>query len=73
MGAGLKMPITAEGIEDEAILETLQSMRGLKGQGYHFGYPENAAGVIDRLREHDLLANLDRELTSAPRAATGGS
>ena len=30
-------------------------------------------GVIDRLREHDLLANLDRELTSAPRAATGGS
>ena len=42
MGAGLKMPITAEGIEDEAILETLQSMRGLKGQGYHYGRPEPA-------------------------------
>ena len=73
MGAGLKMPITAEGIEDAAILETLRSMRGLKGQGYHYGFPESASGVIERLREHGLLASADREIASAPRSATGGA
>ena len=73
MGAGLKMPITAEGIENEDILNSLRSMSGLKGQGYHYGRPETASAVIDRLREHGLLAAPDNELGSAPRMAIGGA
>ena len=71
MGAGLKMPITAEGIEDEAILDSLRSISGLKGQGYHYGRPETAAAVIDRLRDHGLLSDRNTESGSAPRRAIG--
>jgi EAL domain-containing protein (putative c-di-GMP-specific phosphodiesterase class I) len=65
------MPITAEGIEDEAILESLRAMSGLKGQGYHYGRPESASGVIERLRSQDLLADIDQPVAGAPRVASG--
>ncbi|MCH2486479.1 MAG: EAL domain-containing protein [Erythrobacter sp.] len=71
MGAGLKMPITAEGIEDEAILTSLRSMSGLKGQGYFYGRPETASAVIERLREHGLLAERSTDTGGQPRMATG--
>ena len=48
--------VTAEGIENEIILETLKRMGKMKGQGYHYGRPEPAADVLRRLEEQDLLA-----------------
>jgi len=56
LGRGLDMPITAEGIEDEQILESLKKMGRLKGQGYLYGRPETAAEVRKRLRANGRLA-----------------
>ena len=55
LGKGLGMPITAEGIENEQILETLRKMGELKGQGYFYGRPEPVAAVRERL---DALGKL---------------
>ena len=56
MGAGLDLPLVAEGIENDAILKTLREMGQLKGQGYHYGRPEPAAAVLTRLAALNLLA-----------------
>ena len=56
MGIGLDLPLVAEGIENDAILKTLRTMGQLKGQGYHYGRPEPADMVIERLAKLDLLA-----------------
>lgn len=56
LGDGLKLPITAEGIEDAEILRELTGFRSLKGQGYHYGKPENAAAVRARLGAMGRLA-----------------
>ena len=56
MSDGLKLPVTAEGIEDEVVLARLQTMGKMKGQGYHYGKPEPAAKVRERLRKAGLLA-----------------
>ena len=55
MGIGLDLPLVAEGIENDAILKTLRSMGQLKGQGYHYGRPEPADLVLERLAKLDLL------------------
>ena len=70
LGRGLNMPITAEGIEDEQILETLKSMGKLKGQGYLYGRPETGGQVRERLRalgrlvEHPHPVIVDDESTN---------
>ncbi|MBY6014666.1 EAL domain-containing protein [Qipengyuania gaetbuli] len=56
MSDGLKLPITAEGIENETILEALKRLGKMKGQGYHYGRPEPADKVRERLADHGLLA-----------------
>ncbi len=56
MGVELQLPLVAEGIENDAILKTLREMGQLKGQGYHYGRPEPAEQVLDRLAALDLLA-----------------
>lgn len=56
MGVGLELPLVAEGIENAAILKTLRQMGQLKGQGYHYGRPEPAEQVLERLAALDLLA-----------------
>ncbi|WP_240782124.1 putative bifunctional diguanylate cyclase/phosphodiesterase [Qipengyuania sediminis] len=56
MGAGLELPLVAEGIENDAILATLREMGQLKGQGYHYGRPEPAEQVVERLAALNLLA-----------------
>jgi diguanylate cyclase (GGDEF)-like protein len=53
LGYDLSIPITAEGIEDVETLERLKMMGPLKGQGYHYGQPETAARVKDRLSKLD--------------------
>ncbi|ABC62876.1 putative bifunctional diguanylate cyclase/phosphodiesterase [Erythrobacter litoralis] len=59
LGAGLEMPITAEGIEDATILETLQQMGEMKGQGYLYGRPESASDVRKRLEKEGLLVGIE--------------
>lgn len=56
MGAGLDLPLVAEGIENDVILKTLREMGQLKGQGYHYGRPEPAAAVLERLAALNMLA-----------------
>ena len=56
MGDGLKLPITAEGVENEQVLEALKAMGKLKGQGYHYGRPEPAEKVLERLQKQGRLS-----------------
>jgi len=55
LGDGLKMPVTAEGIEDPQILEVLKTLGSMKGQGYHYGLPEDAEAVRNRLADSGRL------------------
>lgn len=56
LGRGLDLPLTAEGVEDEAILNALKSMGRLKAQGYFYGQPEDAEAVRSRLKAAGKLA-----------------
>ena len=57
LGRGLSLPVTAEGVESPAILQALQMMGELKGQGYLYGEPEDAATTRKRLVQMNLLAS----------------
>ena len=61
LGDGLDLPITAEGIEDEAILETLNSLGNFKGQGFHYGRPETAEQVRHRLQKLGKLRDARKQ------------
>jgi diguanylate cyclase (GGDEF)-like protein len=56
LGRGLSLPVTAEGVESAAILQALQAMGELKGQGYLYGHPEDASATRERLAGLKLLA-----------------
>ena len=56
LGRGLQLTVTAEGIEDADVLEALQDMGQLKGQGYLYGRPEDAENTLARLADLGLLA-----------------
>lgn len=64
LGDGLNMPITAEGISDEKILTALRGKGQLKGQGYHYGQPEPAGQVQERLARLNLI--VDRATPADP-------
>ncbi len=68
MGRGLDLPLTAEGVEDEDILNALKSMGRLKAQGYLYGQPEDAAAVRARLKVAGKLAAARPEGSAAPAA-----
>ena len=55
MGRGLSLPVTAEGVETAGILQALQGIGELKGQGYYYGHPEDAAATRERLAGKKLL------------------
>ena len=55
LGEGLGLPITAEGIESEAVLAQLQRLGKFKGQGYLYGFPEPADRTEAELAQLDLL------------------
>ena len=55
LGEGLGLPITAEGIESEAVLAQLRSLGKFKGQGYLYGFPEPADRTEAELAQLDLL------------------
>ncbi|MCK0100387.1 EAL domain-containing protein [Qipengyuania sp. S6317L1] len=56
LGRGLDLPMTAEGIEDEIILDQLKKLGKLKGQGFLYGQPESAMQVRERLSKLGQLA-----------------
>lgn len=55
LGRGLDLPLTAEGVEDEEILNALKAMGRLKAQGYFYGQPEDADAVRIRLKAAGML------------------
>ena len=55
LGESLNLPITAEGIEDQGIYESLRGMGLHKGQGWHFGKPMTVSAARRLLAEKGLL------------------
>jgi EAL domain-containing protein (putative c-di-GMP-specific phosphodiesterase class I) len=51
LGRGLELPITAEGIENGDILDVLRRIGHLRGQGFLYGQPEDAAATEQRLQQ----------------------
>ncbi len=70
LGRGLDLPLTAEGVEDEDILNALKSMGKLKAQGYFYGQPEDAEAVRARLKVAGKLNASPADISPAPAAAT---
>jgi len=64
LGGSLGLPVTAEGIEREAIQTRLRALGCNKGQGWHFGKPMHVAQVRTMLAEKHLL-NPGREQPAA--------
>ena len=55
LGESLNLPITAEGVETEAVAERLRALGCTKAQGWHFGKPMPVAGVRRLLAEKRML------------------
>ncbi len=55
LGESLAMPITAEGVEDEATAIELTRLGCAKAQGWHYGKPASAAATARMLAERGLL------------------
>jgi diguanylate cyclase (GGDEF)-like protein len=55
LGASLSVPITAEGIENEALVEKLHSLGCSKGQGWFYGQPMAVDQVNTLLADKGLL------------------
>ena len=68
LGEGLGLPITAEGIESEAVLAELRTFGKFSGQGYLYGLPENAENTAAELAELDLL--LEPAIAQTPTGAS---
>jgi len=57
IGEGMNLPVTAEGIENESLRNSLQRIGTFKGQGYFYGRPETAEQVRARLKSEARLAH----------------
>lgn len=67
LGQGLGMPVTAEGVESEAVLAALGGYEGLKAQGYLYGQPQPADVTLASLRQlHLTLERKGAEPAAAP-------
>lgn len=79
LGAGLGLPITAEGIENPAVLEQLKTLGEFKGQGYLYGRPQPAEQIRSLLDERRLLAtepspaDATDPASQAPDTTNGGA
>ena len=59
LGAGLGLPITAEGVENDAVVAELERLGSFMAQGYLYGRPEPAAQTRERLAALGLLKDSD--------------
>ena len=66
LGRSLGLPIVAEGIENGEALGALRQLGDLKGQGYHYGRPEDAEATLQR-----LMAKASTEIPHQPMRAAG--
>ena len=57
LGETMNLPITAEGIEDQAIVDYLCKLGCMKGQGFLYGQPQAANNTRRMLAERNLLGN----------------
>lgn len=55
LGASLSVPITAEGIEDDSVIERLSALGCTKGQGYLYGRPLSIDDARKLLVEQNLI------------------
>lgn len=55
LGDGLGLPMTAEGIESQEVLDRLRELGNFKGQGFLYGQPQDAADTSTELAQLDLL------------------
>lgn len=72
LGRGLSLPVTAEGVESAAILAALRTIGPLKGQGYLYGMPEDAAATRQRLDRLDLLTGAQPAADETPAQRKAG-
>lgn len=74
LGESLNLPITAEGIEDQAIEDRLRAMGCAKGQGYLYGRPTSVANTRRLLAEKRLLIQRSQveEAASPPESKASG-
>ncbi|MDF1834583.1 MAG: EAL domain-containing protein [Alteraurantiacibacter sp. bin_em_oilr2.035] len=63
LGKGLSLPVTAEGIENGKVLQELQGLGDIKGQGYLYGRPEDARATRQRLSKLGLLVKDHKRLS----------
>ena len=69
LGRGLGLPIVVEGIENDEALAVLRQLGELKGQGYHYGRPEDAEATLQRLlmkAATDIARPADERIGLAP-------
>lgn len=59
LGESLNLPITAEGIEDQAIEQRLRALGCARGQGYVYSRPLSVANARRLLAERRLLVTAD--------------
>ncbi len=57
LGASLSVPITAEGIEDDSVIQRLSSLGCTKGQGYFYGKPLSIEDARKLLVKNNLIPN----------------
>ena len=55
LGEGLGLPITAEGVENKAVVDALKRIGSFTAQGYLYGRPEPADQTRKRLSALGLL------------------
>ena len=70
LGRGLGLPIVVEGIENDEALAVLRQLGELKGQGYHYGRPEDAEATLQRLlmkAATDIARPADNRIAMAPQ------
>lgn len=65
LGQGLGLPITAEGIETNDVLNLLQQYGDIKGQGFLYGQPQPGNAIRGRLAELGLLDEAEGETGAA--------
>lgn len=61
LGAGLGIPVIAEGVESPAVLAALNAFSGLKAQGYLYGHPQPAEQILKTLQNLQLARRPDAE------------
>ena len=55
LGASLSVPITAEGIEDDSVIQRLSNLGCTKGQGYYYGKPLSIEDARKLLVKNNLI------------------